>query len=76
MSRGPRFIDVDVHERAALEDLLPYLDPVWHKYITDAAAFLKGIDSITDLPQDAVDDSVAKKVLGDQQDPGQIEALR
>jgi predicted TIM-barrel fold metal-dependent hydrolase len=34
MSRGPRFIDVDVHERADLRDLLPHLDPVWHKYIT------------------------------------------
>ena len=45
-------------------------------HITDAAAFLKGIDSITDLPQDAVDDSVAVKVLGDQENPGQIEAQR
>jgi predicted TIM-barrel fold metal-dependent hydrolase len=35
VSRGPRFIDVDVHERADLRDLLPYLEPVWHKYITD-----------------------------------------
>ena len=28
-------IDTDVHERADLEALLPYLDPMWHKYITD-----------------------------------------
>jgi uncharacterized protein len=27
-------VDVDVHERAALEDLLPYLEPAWHRYIT------------------------------------------
>ncbi|HEX6666623.1 MAG TPA: amidohydrolase family protein [Solirubrobacterales bacterium] len=30
-----RFIDADVHERAELEDLLPHLDPIWHRYITD-----------------------------------------
>jgi uncharacterized protein len=30
-----RFVDVDVHERAELTELLPYLDPVWHRYITD-----------------------------------------
>jgi predicted TIM-barrel fold metal-dependent hydrolase len=35
LTRGPRFIDVDVHERAELADLLPYLDPLWHRYITD-----------------------------------------
>jgi predicted TIM-barrel fold metal-dependent hydrolase len=34
-SAGPRFIDTDVHERAELPELLPYLDPVWHRYITD-----------------------------------------
>lgn len=28
-------IDTDVHERAELESLLPYLDPMWRKYITD-----------------------------------------
>jgi predicted TIM-barrel fold metal-dependent hydrolase len=28
-------IDTDVHERADLPALLPYLDPMWHKYITD-----------------------------------------
>jgi uncharacterized protein len=28
-------IDTDIHERAELHELLPYLDPVWHKYITD-----------------------------------------
>ena len=28
-------IDTDIHERAHLQELLPYLDPVWHKYITD-----------------------------------------
>src|ERR1700750_1431852 len=33
--RGPRFIDTDVHERAQLEELLPYLPSIWHKYITD-----------------------------------------
>jgi len=33
--KGPRFIDTDVHERAELDALLPYLDPIWHKYITD-----------------------------------------
>jgi predicted TIM-barrel fold metal-dependent hydrolase len=27
-------VDVDVHERAALEDLLPYLEPSFHRYIT------------------------------------------
>jgi predicted TIM-barrel fold metal-dependent hydrolase len=32
---GPRLIDTDVHERAGLEDLLPFLDPIWHRYITD-----------------------------------------
>jgi predicted TIM-barrel fold metal-dependent hydrolase len=34
---GPRpsIVDVDVHERAALTDLLPYLAPQWHRYITD-----------------------------------------
>lgn len=30
-----RLIDTDVHERAELEDLLPYLPAIWHKYITD-----------------------------------------
>jgi predicted TIM-barrel fold metal-dependent hydrolase len=33
--RGPRLIDTDVHERAPLEELLPYLPRQWHKYITD-----------------------------------------
>jgi hypothetical protein len=28
-------IDTDVHERADLPALLPYLDSKWHKYITD-----------------------------------------
>jgi predicted TIM-barrel fold metal-dependent hydrolase len=28
-------IDVDVHERADLGELLPHLDPVWHRYIAD-----------------------------------------
>jgi uncharacterized protein len=28
-------IDTDVHERTGLGELLPYLEPVWHKYITD-----------------------------------------
>ena len=28
-------IDTDIHERADLTQLLPYLDRVWHKYITD-----------------------------------------
>jgi predicted TIM-barrel fold metal-dependent hydrolase len=28
-------IDTDIHERAELRELLPYLDQVWHKYITD-----------------------------------------
>jgi uncharacterized protein len=28
-------IDTDVHERADLRALLPYLDPIWRKYITD-----------------------------------------
>ena len=30
-----RFIDVDVHERAELEELLPHLPSIWHKYVTD-----------------------------------------
>lgn len=33
--RGPRFIDTDVHERAELGALVPYLEPIWRKYITD-----------------------------------------
>lgn len=33
--RGPRFIDTDVHERAELDVLVPYLEPMWRKYITD-----------------------------------------
>lgn len=28
-------IDVDVHERAALPSLIPYLEPLWRKYITE-----------------------------------------
>src|SRR4051812_45695246 len=32
---GPRLIDTDVHERAPLEELLPYLPRQWQKYITD-----------------------------------------
>ena len=31
---APRIVDTDVHERAALSDLLPFLEPVWRKYIT------------------------------------------
>jgi uncharacterized protein len=33
--RGPRFIDTDVHERAEVDALVRYLEPVWQKYITD-----------------------------------------
>jgi predicted TIM-barrel fold metal-dependent hydrolase len=29
------FIDTDVHERAELGSLVPYLEPIWRKYITD-----------------------------------------
>lgn len=32
---GDGAIDVDVHESAHVKDLLPYLDTVWHRYITD-----------------------------------------
>lgn len=32
--RGARFIDTDVHERAELDVLVPYLEPMWRKYIT------------------------------------------
>jgi len=32
---GPKFIDTDVHERAELDALVPYLEPMWQKYITD-----------------------------------------
>jgi len=35
VSAAPRYVDTDVHERAELEDLLPYLPSVWHKYITE-----------------------------------------
>src|SRR4051794_41757073 len=28
-------IDTDIHEVATIEDLLPYLPSVWHKYVTD-----------------------------------------
>jgi hypothetical protein len=28
-------VDVDVHERAALEELVPYLAPQWRRYITE-----------------------------------------
>ena len=28
-------VDTDIHERADLRELLPYLEPVWHRYITD-----------------------------------------
>ena len=31
----PGVIDTDIHEVATIEDLLPYLPPVWHKYVTD-----------------------------------------
>ena len=36
-SNGERIhiVDTDVHERADLRALLPYLDPIWRKYITD-----------------------------------------
>jgi uncharacterized protein len=30
-----RIVDTDVHERAALDDLIPYLEPKWRRYITD-----------------------------------------
>ncbi|MGH9022047.1 MAG: amidohydrolase family protein [Acidimicrobiia bacterium] len=33
--RKLHIIDTDVHERAELPALLPYLEPMWHKYITD-----------------------------------------
>lgn len=32
---GRRFIDTDVHERAELDSLVPHLEPIWHKYLTD-----------------------------------------
>ena len=35
IASGPNLIDTDVHEVAQLEDLLPYLSAIWHKYITD-----------------------------------------
>jgi len=28
-------IDTDIHEVATIEDLLPFLPSVWHKYVTD-----------------------------------------
>ena len=28
-------VDVDVHERAALDELVPYLAPQWRRYITE-----------------------------------------
>jgi hypothetical protein len=28
-------VDTDVHERAELSELLPYLPSVWHEYMTD-----------------------------------------
>ncbi len=28
-------VDVDVHERAALEELVPHLEPQWRRYITE-----------------------------------------
>ncbi|HZO05910.1 MAG TPA: amidohydrolase family protein [Solirubrobacterales bacterium] len=34
MSRQ-RLIDTDVHERVELEQLLPHLPAIWHKYVTD-----------------------------------------
>jgi predicted TIM-barrel fold metal-dependent hydrolase len=33
--RKSNLIDIDVHERADLRALLPYLEPMWRKYITD-----------------------------------------
>ncbi len=30
-----QIVDVDVHERAALEELVPYLEPQWRRYITE-----------------------------------------
>lgn len=33
--RKLHIIDTDVHERAELPALLPYLEPMWRKYITD-----------------------------------------
>lgn len=34
-SQKLNLIDTDVHERAELKELLPYLEPMWRKYITD-----------------------------------------
>jgi hypothetical protein len=47
-------------------------------HIGDAAKFLNEIDAIgsAELPPDAVNDELAAKVLGSQQEPGQIEAQR
>ena len=32
---GPRFIDTDVHEFAEVPVLVPYLEPMWRKFVTD-----------------------------------------
>ena len=56
---------------------LPFVIPsAARTHITDAANFLSDIDAIgsAELPPDAVDDSLAAKVLGSQEAPGQIEA--
>lgn len=34
-SAALNIIDTDAHERAELQALLPYLAPMWRKYITD-----------------------------------------
>jgi predicted TIM-barrel fold metal-dependent hydrolase len=34
-ARRTEIVDVDVHERAALEELVPYLEPQWRRYITE-----------------------------------------
>ena len=34
-ARSLAVVDVDVHERAALADLVPYLAPSWRRYLTD-----------------------------------------
>lgn len=34
-TRHFNIIDTDVHERAELQALVPYLEPMWRKYITD-----------------------------------------
>jgi NitT/TauT family transport system substrate-binding protein len=57
---------------------LPFVVPeAARTHIADAAEFLQEIDAIGgELPPDVVDDSLAVKVLGDQDTPAQIEAQR